>query len=390
MGDCKGTNAGKVCEDRDVCVDGVCDLNCRAWQLECDGVCINPSIDTKYCGATDCSNGMKGEVCDPEEKCANGECVEEGCGEFSYEVTLPPSDVLIVMDKSGSMRNNWGSPAVMKWTSLYDIVKGLTIDYKDKVRFGAKFFPRKGAGEDIVSGCEVTSGVEQSISDTSNSLILGQMPNRDGSMTYGGTPMRGGLLEAVSYMGTTLVSDNPKAILLLADGQISDGSESAMNNCYPGKDPGQAQDETIAFAKAALAKGITTHTVGIGLTGSAGAFLDAIAAAGGTGAHIEANNPGQLKTAMESILAKISSCKIPLDPVPERFELLEVTTSGGLAPWLVSYPSCAAALADGKDRGFVYTKLSGPYDEIELCGLSCDEYKDAATVGIEAKCPPPP
>ena len=58
----------------------------------------------------------------------------------------------------------------------------------------------------------------------------------------------------------------------------------------------------------------------------------------------------------------------------------------------LSARNCQVRLASaaGKDRGFLYTKRSGPYDEIELCGLSCEEFKNSTKVKIEQNCPPPP
>lgn len=117
-------------------------------------------------------------------------------------------------------------------------------------------------------------------------------------------------------------------------------------------------------------------------------FLDQIAQAGLTTSHIPADDSVALENAMKDILAQIPSCLIPLNPIPDRVELLAVNTIGGAAPWLDAFSSCAEAGLVAGDRGFVYT--NGNFDEIELCGQSCADLKDAGSVEISQTCPPPP
>ena len=75
---------GFICGDYGECVSGHCE--CLEGGVKCNGVCINPSIDNHYCGATgDCSSDLKndpnykGEACSEIEICAQGNCILNDC-----------------------------------------------------------------------------------------------------------------------------------------------------------------------------------------------------------------------------------------------------------------------------------------------------------------------
>ena len=86
----------------------------------------------------DCLPGM---VCD-----ASHTCVPDGtCG--STEVTIAPiaPNVLIVLDRSCSMRN--AVNGVPKWTSAVMAINQLTTNFDDEVRWGLTMFPDTVGGD---------------------------------------------------------------------------------------------------------------------------------------------------------------------------------------------------------------------------------------------------
>lgn len=386
--DCAGANAGARCDAPESCVDGTCGLYCNAWQTKCNGTCVNGQSDPSYCGAYgDCTGPKAGTQCANEEMCSQGRCVEAGCDDQPVAVNLPKSDVVLVLDKSGSMSSETiqvGGTPQTRWTVLYDVVDDLISNYNSKVRFGLKLYPARNA---TANSCEVTTEVEVPISNTSNGSVLSSMPGQSDTV-LGETPTATGLSVAVEHaIDVAARSDNPTAIMLIADGGMTLESGGAGNSC-----PGQTETALMAAANLARSRDIPVYSVGILLSGSARQLLENVA--GGAANYIQADNKAALAGAMDTILAKIPTCKVPLTPAPQFPDLLKVeTTVGGVksdAPWQHAHADCAAATGAGVTRGFVYTNRSGPYNEIELCGQTCLDYKSTGSVTVKPNCPPPP
>lgn len=390
-GDCSGSNAGANCQAPESCVDGTCGLYCNDWQTKCEGKCVNGQSDPSYCGApakSDCVGPNKGVKCANNEICSRGQCVQAGCEEADFSVNLPKSDVMLVLDKSASMSLEQiadGASTKTRWVVLHEVVEQLLTDYKDKVRFGLKLFPAKEVP--VADPCLVDPGVDVEISESSNNDILGKMPARTATVT-GRTPTATGFIRASTHaISVSARSDNPTAIMLIADGQMSLDSAPPTERCE-----GQTEDILKTEADKARSQGVSVYSVGIALAGAGRTLLTEVA--GGAENYVQADNKAQLRAAMESILAKVPNCKVPINTVPQYHELMKVRTSDGSssfdAPWQYQYADCSAVAAANLTRGYVYTKRSGPYDEIELCGDSCKDYKKTASVDIKQNCPPPP
>ena len=74
-GDCRDERAGKKCESGKVCSGGTCGASCLSGQILCNGQCIDPESDNRYCGATaDCMGPNAGERCKDGEVCSGGKC----------------------------------------------------------------------------------------------------------------------------------------------------------------------------------------------------------------------------------------------------------------------------------------------------------------------------
>lgn len=74
-GDCQGANAGQRCSPGELCLLGICDLNCPLGYIDCDGTCVDPQTDSGYCGASgNCQGANAGVQCAPGEDCINAAC----------------------------------------------------------------------------------------------------------------------------------------------------------------------------------------------------------------------------------------------------------------------------------------------------------------------------
>jgi hypothetical protein len=79
-GSCEGTSDGTQCAAGQVCSNGICRVSCAGNQINCGEVCIDPSTNRGYCGASgNCVGANDGTVCDPGQVCSSGLC-QLSCG----------------------------------------------------------------------------------------------------------------------------------------------------------------------------------------------------------------------------------------------------------------------------------------------------------------------
>ena len=88
-GNCEGKNAGETCSGiTPLCSEGKCVSTCVGGQIVCDGRCVDPNDDTTYCGAKGTCEGnvstdanYKGENCanNPTNKLCSGGICKSSC-----------------------------------------------------------------------------------------------------------------------------------------------------------------------------------------------------------------------------------------------------------------------------------------------------------------------
>ena len=184
-----------------------------------------------------------------------------------------PPDVLLVLDKSGSMSmESWDhdadaqTPTVTRWYSLHGVVSSIVTTFDTTVNFGMKLYPKIDAGSfENVGACIVNPGVEVEIAAQNANGVLAVLPGAEVDV-LGGTPMETGLKEAYTYL-QALDPSKQRFALLVADGEIS-------KTCQ-----GEVLNEALGAVKGAYAKGIPTYVVGIDVDGTTSAQLGALAAA---------------------------------------------------------------------------------------------------------------
>ncbi|MEO8212079.1 MAG: LamG-like jellyroll fold domain-containing protein [Myxococcales bacterium] len=75
--DTTGGTSGSSCAAGEVCSAGSCALSCQTGLINCQGICVDPSSNRLYCGATSgcgTSDGNPGNACDEGEVCSGGAC----------------------------------------------------------------------------------------------------------------------------------------------------------------------------------------------------------------------------------------------------------------------------------------------------------------------------
>ncbi len=207
-----------------------------------------------------------------------------------------PPDLLLVVDKSGSMDQNINGQS--KWSTMRSALSTTLSGNANAINFGLMLYPTDndcGAGN---ISAPVTSG--------SGDAIFGAL---NGVNPNGGTPTHTSLQNALSYYQSTPVNPNGRFVLLATDGEP---------NCLFTDDPQfPSINESVAAITALKQAGIPTFVLGFG-NGVNASTLQAMAQAGGQGQYYAANSPAELATALSVITGAVAlpDCTFTLGEVP--------------------------------------------------------------------------
>lgn len=252
----------------------------NGWSCEVEGakvVCLRPAVTPDGTTSWDCTyhDQLK-------------ECVRRVWGGLTGPFPPPmtgssgckqsdnPPDILIVLDRSGSMN---GTPS--KWSQASNAVNTLVSTFEGEIRFGLMLFP----GGSSCGGGTVTVPIGDSTSSAIAAMLSSVVP-------MGDTPIAGSLQNAL----TSLKGIDPgkeKHVLL-----VTDGGETC------GGDP-------VYWVKALLGAKVETYVVGFG-SGVDGALLNSLALAGGTALsgvtkYFQVQDQAQLIQTLESVGSQV--CK---------------------------------------------------------------------------------
>jgi hypothetical protein len=273
-------------------------IDCASAEICQDGACV-PNASGGPCDAH--SNCIEGEYCQ------YGECIPGdggsgeggmGCGGQLYQATAIPPNVLIVLDRSGSMEEELDNQGT-KWQVALDAIGGVVTDFEGLVRFGLSLYPGLNPACDEGNGCAPGAVFVDVGPNTSTAIIdvLGFVKTCEL-----GTPTAEALAGLTDYVGLQDL-ERTNFILLITDGK---------STC---EDP--------VSAVAALrneSPEIKTFVVGFG-DGADPTELNGMAAAGGTALdgnllYYQADNAQALAGAFADIAASVMSCTFVLDMVP--------------------------------------------------------------------------
>jgi hypothetical protein len=244
---------------------------------------------------------------------------DANCGIQTSNTAKAPTDVLLVLDRSGSMNESIAddcccssscrqlisikmcantSNCTERWPALTAAVNA-TIAKTSGINWGLKLFSTRGGAD----SCSVSNGVEVGTSG-------GAAAVEDAITTaspLGSTPTAKGIAAATAYLRT--VNDNNNKVILLA----TDGEP----NCRPGLELSSPNtpdvDGTTAALQAAQAAGFRSYVIGIGP--SVG-NLDNFARAGGTDHYFPATSASDLADALAAISKAVSSCTFTMSQRP--------------------------------------------------------------------------
>lgn len=318
--------------------------------------------------------------------------------------TLTPiaPNIMIVLDKSGSMLTLWDHDAdvntatITRWASLHSVVSAVVNAFDLKVNFGMNLFPAKTATNNYdSSACIVQNNVEVTVGPNKGTPIINAIPAANNMTIKGGTPASSGMTAALNHL-KTLDPAIPRAVLFITDGAANCRTD-AMNNMqlFESYDDNLPAIVNTAF----MIDQIPTYVVGIDIStmltpnindGNPNAIvpydkLNDVALKGGkpknnpTEKFYQSNNQIELNAALQAIINDALSCEITLDSEPAKPEFTEVEINGQEIPFV---PNCNGM------NGWTWVNPNGPYDALVLCGTACTQLKMVGEADVNFFCSP--
>jgi hypothetical protein len=378
------TNGQQVDLDGDGISDGVA--------VDSDGDGIADGVDTNGDGKKDEELPETGGLINGGASGGSGNVVDGGfeCQEYVVRNEQVTPDMLIVLDRSGSMDLAFGlpdgvdctkqscegvncnfpplkgttvcggaTPIVDRWAPSVAAIKDLTASLDSLFRFGLMAFPQDnecGDGSVLVTPDLGTA-----------SAIATQL---DGLSPKGGTPTGGSLnvaRDALSKLGVGPdEAPRPKYVLLVTDGQPT---------CPAGEGTSITQAD-FTLATGALdglrGDGVKTYVIGYDTKKDAtfASAMDKLAEHGGTGTHRPVEDQATLAKEFESIASSAISCTFALERQPEDPSYVLVKVDGQQ----INYNTLDGWTINGKT--------------IELQGASCALLQDGKkhTLNVQVQC----
>lgn len=308
------------------------DAECASGQrCSVAGTCLQPGT---CAAAGDCQTGEAcnaGHLCVPAGSCAvdadcdaaqgltcdeaTSRCVPGGgCGAQEFSIEGVPPNVLVVLDRSCSMRNKVGG--VSKWQIAVDALNQLTTNHAGKIRWGLTLFPDIGGDQCTQDAVPIQpgAGTEAQI----QTLLTSSLQTADAYYPNGPCVTNIDTAMAQAAAEPTLTDSARENFALL----ITDGKQAGCSDA--GGDPG-----TEGILASMAAAGVRTFVVGFGGETDP-AQMNRFADAGGipkndpTTRYYQADDAATLVAELGVIASSVVGCSFSLGSAPPDLSKLFV------------------------------------------------------------------
>lgn len=356
-------------------------------------------------GGTSAEPGSEaGEAGQPAWACETLAGLDQ-CGGMRVEAMPVPVNVLLVIDKSGSMTDRPEGFALDKWTAMKEALGSALSSAPSTVRFGLLLFPRAVAQTiplqcDGELCCEVPGANEAVSVGVGSDRIdaVGQALSE--TSPGGGTPTAAALAQALDYyvQGEGLALEGERYVLLATDGgpncnpelscdsdlctpNLDGAAQCAGANCCQGAGEFCLDDAGVTQQIEALkAAGIATFVVGIPGSESYTTYLDAFARAGGV--PQQGTDHDYFAVSAQSGVSGLTGVLKGITTQLLRSCEVALTTPPGL-PSLVNVAiDCEVLSKEGATSGWDFDDTNAP-TRVILRGAACDDIKASGAHRID-------
>jgi hypothetical protein len=324
-------------------------------------------VNIKFDASTS-GNGGSGASREDGSVSLSGDAI---CGVQTSNMDHQPADLLLVLDRSGSM--NWaidseqdcgsgGGNCVSRWRDVTTAMSSVLGSGLAGVRWGLKLFGSLSgpSGGDSNWGCVVDNNIDVQVGDNTSA----QLQSKIAATSPGSaTPTRAAIEVATAYL-KGLSDGYPRYILLATDGQPNCPQGSTADT-YNTSD----LNPTVQAIAAAAAASIKTYVVGISTT--PGNLTD-MAKAGGTDNYYSATSPADLTNALKTIAGQVANCTFTMSGAPPDPNNVGVYLDKNLVP-------------NASTDGWTY----GSGNSVVFNGKYCDGIKNGTYTSVEVRfgCP---
>lgn len=350
---------GEFCSAASICIPmGQCRLEADCAGLVC-GAGSRTCLEPGRCAADgDCPDG---QVCGAAGACEIGGM----CGSSEFEITRLAPNVMILLDRSGSMDNDVDGRT--RWDVAKQAIRTVTERFAGEIRFGLTTYSSctgdgRSAGSVVVPLGDDVAPINDFLAP-----LRGRGSRRGEAPDYlcnSGDPetSTGPSLMALSAEPTLQDPDRPNAVLLVTDGRES----------------GCGGPNGAGAAGALLGLPISVRTFAVGLSRDSSAEqLMAIATAGGTSRFYQADDEAGLIAAFEAIAEEVATCDYDIAmPPPDPMDLF------------VYFNDDPAGVANDPMSGWTFDAARGT---LSFHGAACESIRGGVVTDIDVVfgCPGP-
>ena len=268
------------------------------------------------CGEAGCdANGNP--IGDDENPLGDDTDMQPNCFEENFSPsTNAAADLLLVVDRSGSMAEVPAGAANTKWDQVRSVISNVAMDLDENSGLGMMFFPA-GASQDLqcIGGSVVVDIADNNGQAISNAFAA--------TGPGGGTPTAATLQIARAHLHNRL-SQRPQAVVLATDGAPNCNAANDINTCVCSQDSNCTHpyaclddDATVHAVNDLANEGIATFVIGIPGSELFSNVLDAMAVAGGTASngaqrYYDTSSETELEQALRGIGTRLAHCRFEL------------------------------------------------------------------------------
>lgn len=341
--------AGQPCEGDEDCPGQVC--------LPASGVC------------GDAGSCVLDEDCPEGQTCTDNACmIGSECGGFQFVIEAVPPNLLIMLDRSGSMDGSVPNTDLNRWEVAQLAIAQLTNGFDSQIRFGLATYSACvgngcSAGTVVVPIADMNAGAINGFLDMTVGVGSGNGAGVDGRgkieyLCDSGDPETSTGKSLQAQVGNPALQDpmRDNAILLITDGAESgDCIDNGVNG-------------PVAAANL-FGQAISVKTFAVGFGGANLDEINTIAESGGTTQGYLAEDPAQLEMALAQIANAVATCTFALDQVPPDPNEI-----------YVFFDKMIPGVPNDAGNGWTYDPLT---NTITFHGSACDSIKGGVIVDID-------